>query len=165
MENASKALIIAAEVLLGVMLISFGVYVFNNFGNYSTETTQKIVDTQIAEFNEQFLKFYGQTTYEDGTRGSIKCTIHDIASLANLAQKNNIEYELTGEKGYSDNTFYIQIDLGRKRNLEKYTNSKLTELIKENDLVNDKVKYYYISQEPNISSRTKRVNHVIFKEL
>ena len=34
MENASKALIMAASVLLGVMIISFAVYLFSTFGIY-----------------------------------------------------------------------------------------------------------------------------------
>ena len=33
MENASKALIMAASVLLGVMIISFAVYLFSTFGS------------------------------------------------------------------------------------------------------------------------------------
>ena len=36
MENASKALIMAASVLLGVMIISFAVYLFSTFGSYSS---------------------------------------------------------------------------------------------------------------------------------
>ncbi len=102
MENASKALIMAGEILLGVMLISIAVYAFNHFGGYSKETNQKIEDVQIAEFNQQFLKFYGQTEYP-GELGNmekdyIRCTIHDIVSLANLAKKNNTEYELLRKK-------------------------------------------------------------------
>ena len=37
MENASKALIMAAGVLLGVMIISFAVYLFSTFGSYSND--------------------------------------------------------------------------------------------------------------------------------
>ena len=45
MENASKALIMAAEILIGVMIISVGVYLFNMFANYSSERYKKIEDT------------------------------------------------------------------------------------------------------------------------
>ena len=38
MENASKALIMAAEILVGVMIISIGVYLFNTLGQYSADT-------------------------------------------------------------------------------------------------------------------------------
>ena len=34
MENASKALIMAAEVLIGVIIISIGVALFTIFSNY-----------------------------------------------------------------------------------------------------------------------------------
>ena len=83
MENASKALIMVAEILIGVMIISVGVYLFNMFANYSSERYKKIEDTQIAEFNSQFLIYYGNG--QDGK--PIECTIHNIVGLANLAQK------------------------------------------------------------------------------
>ena len=34
MENASKALIIAAEVLIGLLIISLAVYLFTSFRNF-----------------------------------------------------------------------------------------------------------------------------------
>ena len=57
MENASKALIMAAEILIGVMIISIGVYLFNTLGQYSAETTAEMEETQQAQFNNQFLKY------------------------------------------------------------------------------------------------------------
>lgn len=167
MENASKALIMAAEILVGVMIISIGVYLFNVFGKYSADTTQKIYDAQIAEFNNQFLKFYGERINADGKSEPIKVTIHDIASLANLAQKNNIQYEITNEPGYSENTYYIQIDCGNKKNLEKYTNDKLVELIKANDIdVTTNETKYYKCVEYNVNEETtKTVNYMKFVEI
>ena len=94
MENASKALIMAAEILIGVMIISAGVYLFNTFGRYSADATKKIEQAQIDTFNDQFLKYYGSVTKYDETKQKdvvepVKCTIHDIVNLANLAKKNN----------------------------------------------------------------------------
>lgn len=108
MENASKALIMAAEVLIGVMIISIGVYLFNVFGQYSADNTKRIEDTQISEFNNQFLKFYGSRTNDEGKVEPIKCTIHDIVSLANLAKENNKNYGLEKE---DNKTRYIRIDI------------------------------------------------------
>ena len=59
MENASKALIMAAEILIGVIIISIGVFLFSSLGKYSADITADLEETQIAKFNEQFLKFYG----------------------------------------------------------------------------------------------------------
>lgn len=52
MENASKALLIAAAVLIVILLIAFGMRIFNSTGNTSskaTETGEKLTEqTGIA---------------------------------------------------------------------------------------------------------------------
>lgn len=165
MENASKALIMAAEILIGVMIISVAVYLFNTFGSYSADTSQKIEQAQIDKFNNEFLKYYG------ADEQPIKCTIYDIVNLANLAKKNNIELNLEKESGYAVNTRYIQIDIKNKKNIEKYTDEKLTDLIKENDLQKDdsnnilsEIKYYKCIQ-CDINKNTKYVNYMKFVEI
>lgn len=182
MENASKALIIAAEVLIGVMILSIGVYLFSTFAGYSADRYKEIEDTQIAEFNNKFLKFYGTRINDSGKEVPIECTIHDIISLANLAQKNNLENELIEEKRQGNNLFqvksninlenslYVQIDLGNIKNLELKSNSYFVELIKEYDLENDdlgkktKIKYYKCTVcEPK--GNNKRINYVKFEEI
>ena len=174
MEDASKALIMAAEILIGVMIISAGVYLFNIFGDYSADSTKKIEQAQIDTFNDQFLKYYSGTTATDGTSGTIiKCTIHDIVNLANLAKKNNTELGLENESGYASNTRYIQIDIkgSRSKNLEKKKEEDLTKLIKDNDLAKDKDSNitaktkYYKCIECKINENTKYVNYMKFEEI
>lgn len=183
MENASKALIMAAEILIGVMIISFGVYIFNMFGKYSEERHNEIEELQIAEFNDRFYKFYGTTLNSAGVSRPIECTIHDIVSLANFAQKYNLENSLIEEKIQGNNSYkkidgvtttnslYIQIDLrGESENLELKSNSYLVNLIKENDLKEDaqgkktETKYYKCTVcEPQ--GGNKRINYVKFEEI
>lgn len=176
MENASKALIMAAEILIGVMIISAGVYLFNTFGSYSADATKKIEQSQIDTFNDQFLKYYGSVTKYDETKQQdvvepVKCTIHDIVNLANLAKKNNTELGLENESGYASNTRYIQIDIKGSKNLEKTKEEDLTKLIKDNDLAKDKdsnitaeTKYYKCT-EANVNENTKYVNYMKFEEI
>lgn len=164
MENASKALIMAAEILLGVMIVSVGVYLFNTLGNYSAETTKKIEEAQIDQFNNQFLKYYNK-----------KCTIHDIVDLANLARKINEENGFSTAQTVTDYenypNIYVQIDLGKdKKNLESWRQDKLITLIKENDIIEDVsgypvIKYFYCKDQPGISNITKRVNYMKFVEI
>lgn len=170
MENASKALIMAAEILLGVMIISIAVYLFNVFGDYSKETADKIADAQIAQFNNQFLKYTGYRTNEKDELEPVKVTIHDIASLANLAKKNNTEYELTKDDYTPEGTtFYIRIDIGNsEKYVEEYSEQKMIELIKKNALntLTNEIKYYQCA-DPNIhiSEHTKKVNYLKFVEI
>ena len=195
MENASKALIMAASVLLGVMILSIGVYLFYVYGNYSAEAYQRMEDNQIAEFNAQFLKYYGNTkrSYVDENgnvqevQGPILCTIQDIMSLANLAAKNNIQYEVNDQARYDENTQYIQIDIGTNRdtqNIEKWNNDQKIECIQENSTklqnkldangrveldengnpIQETVIKNYICTDARISEVTKRIYYMRFVE-
>lgn len=175
MENASKALLMAASVILGLMIISVGVALFNSFGGSSASIMNKIEKNKIAEFNNQFLKFYGETTEENEKTGKeeivpIKLTIHDVITLANLAKKNNIEYEVQDQNGWKDNSYYIQVTLMKKYgNLEKCEENILTDLIQNNDLVRNEngeltTKYYYIT-DLEVSTSKGRVVYVEIAEL
>ena len=163
MENASKALIMAGEILIGIMIVSIAVYLFNMMGEYSRNTNKAIEDTQIAQFNSQFLKYEGST----------ECTIHDIVSLANLANKHNKEYEIDSETGEkSDNTLYVQIDIKNvKTNIER-SSTDLVGLIKNYSLKTDPSTGTYTSETKyykcikcDINPNTRRVNYIVFTEM
>ncbi len=100
MENASKALLMAAGVLIGLMIISLAVFLFSNFGGTSAKIYEQVRENQIKQFNSQF------TAYVDNTN----VTIYDVVSMANLATQNNKEH------GYSKKTAegkddYISVEM------------------------------------------------------
>ena len=168
MENASKALIMAASVLVGVMILSIVVYLFYTYGQYSAETYKKMEDAQIAQFNSQFLKYYGSTGLDQDE--PIQCTIHDIISLANLAKQNNISNDVDNVKEYEqkENTYYIAIDIGNKTNIQNYSNAAQIDLIKNNSTVIEPngiaVTKYYKCIQADVSNSTKRVYYMKFEE-
>ena len=85
MENASKALIMAGGVLIGILILSLAAYLFLSFGAKSQEIHSRIDETQLNRYNAQY------NIYADRT----DITIYDIISLANLAkenEKNNSTY-------------------------------------------------------------------------
>lgn len=123
MENASKALIMAAEVMIGVLVLSLMSYLFITFGSNSSEIAKQMDENKLAEFNSQFDKYKGKSDI----------TIHDIVSLANLAMENNEYYELTNS---TDSNYYISVVLigegtieKKEQTLEKFE-EKMTELLK-----------------------------------
>ena len=59
MENASKALIMAASVLIGVVISSLAVDLFSSFSGSANEIAGQIEEGQLQQFNNQF------TSYED----------------------------------------------------------------------------------------------------
>lgn len=83
MENASKALLMAAGVLIGLLVLSLMVYLFASFATTSAQMHQENKQQQIDQFNSQFV------TYE----GKESVNIYDIVTVANLATENNQYYE------------------------------------------------------------------------
>lgn len=100
MENASKALILAAEVLIGILLISTAVYLFTSYSSVTNDIEYQMEESQIASFNSNF------TSYE--TKEYI--TIYDVISIANLATQNNANYDFGNSNGYSlGKDYYIEV--------------------------------------------------------
>ena len=58
MENASKALIIAGAILLSILIIALGIYVFNMAKGVTD--TKALDDLEIQQFNQQFTSYRGQ---------------------------------------------------------------------------------------------------------
>ena len=83
MENASKALLMAGGVLVGLLVLSLAVYLFVTFGANAKEIRDEIDSTQLTKFNANF------NIYAD--RNDI--TIYNIISLVNLAKENNDYYK------------------------------------------------------------------------
>ena len=89
MENASKALIMAGGVLIGILIISLAVYLFVDFGSTSAQINDQNAQKQITEFNSKFTAYEG---YKDED-GNWIITIYDIISLAGYAKENNEYYK------------------------------------------------------------------------
>lgn len=172
MENASKALIMAASVLLGVMILSIGAALYNSFSNFGADTTAKIQERQISEFNNNFLKYYGKVTVEENNKTvseTIKVTAHDIISVTNLAKKNNLQYEIeedkkiAEQKHYNDNTYYIQVNF-KNTQMETKDEKFFIDFLKNNSLKNEEEPIYFMCSEVHISDTTKRVTYITFDD-
>lgn len=72
MENASKALIMAGSVLIGLMIIGALLLMFNNLNNYQSTDVQTTREAQVIQFNNQY-----ETFNRKNVRGS------DLYSLLN----------------------------------------------------------------------------------
>lgn len=71
MENASKALIIAGAILLAILLISLGIFIFNQAQD--TVNNSGMTEAEISSFNNKFLK------YEGTQKGSVvKSAINEV---------------------------------------------------------------------------------------
>lgn len=176
MENASKALLITATVLVGVMLVSLGVYLFTIFGDFSSDMHKELNQKNIDEFNAQFIKY---ESYKDENTKEWKntCRAQDIVSIANIARENNNKYEYTtsDEKtGY----YYVKVKLKQgshtienfeAKSLEDYKNFLRqysgTEKVDE---ITGKKYYeiiYFKCTDIKINPDSKRVCSITFEQL
>lgn len=85
----------AAAILISVIILSLGVYLFIYFSDYAKGVNDDVRDNQVSQFNSQFLLFEGK-----------ELTIYDVITLANLAKDYNESNELS-----SDNVAYITVNL------------------------------------------------------
>lgn len=160
MENASKALIMAAGVLIGILILSLAVYLFANFGAASAEIHRENDASRINQFNTQFTQYEGKSNI----------TIYDVVTVANLAKNNNEEYELTSS---TDNNFYVTVNLkgtSTRNNLEKMTDAQLQQLLRNEiqvDTTDDEGSTYQTlptyTCKVTINSNTERVSTVVFE--
>ena len=54
MENASKALVIAGGILLGIIVISLFMYMFNNASALMDSTSENTEESELLRFNQGF---------------------------------------------------------------------------------------------------------------
>lgn len=152
MENASKALIMAVSIILGIMIITFLCFVFGMLKNYNSKNIVKIEETETASFNKEFFKYY-----ENG-KDAIKVTAHDIISISNFVKENNLKYDV---KEATQNSYYVTIDVYTKSekiyNFEKINQDEYTNFLEQNKT--------FKCSEIRINKITKRVEYVKYEEV
>lgn len=82
MENSSKALLIIAEVMVGVLLLSLVAALFFLFDNYQQKTQENINSKELYEFNARFL------AYEDK-----ELTPQDVLTIFNMVKEYNLKFD------------------------------------------------------------------------
>ena len=152
MENAVKALLIAAGVLMGIIIVTLGVNLYSSLSKYVESTQNEIAMTELQKFNDQFFKY---VNYNDDTRTTeFILTIQDVVTAANIAYENNKFYELPE---YKEGSYYVIVKLDGSA-LEKNITSN-SAIILQNGLGQ---KYICSSTDVKISSVTGRVYEINF---
>ena len=108
MENASKALIMAGSILIGVLLVALMVYFFTSASGVRRSYSQHINNTRMTEFNTKFTKYAIGAGQYINSGGTDYATIHDIITLANYAEEFN--------EGLDDDSYdFISIEINGSR--------------------------------------------------
>lgn len=177
MENASKALLMAAGVLIGVLILTLAVYLFATFGATSAELHKQQATDRLNEFNSQF------TSYE----GKEGLTIYDVITVANLATESNKYYNIQTKNvsdftllppNQSDNyvsvfvknmniAYGIEVSTPTKsgKEKEKENDEKNNKLIQDESIDNNTNSLPKYRCETHISNVTQRVYAVVFTQI
>ena len=117
MENASKALLMAAGILVGVLILSLAAFLYTDYRTRAGEIGRRNTEQQLAEFNTQY------TIYEN--RDDL--TIYDVVNVANMAHENNEQYMYTNvyTTDYKITVYLNSIEI------QDYTQEQFDEKIKE----------------------------------
>ena len=79
MENASKALIIAGAILLSILIIAIGMYIYNSSQNSINEAASQISAQEVQSFNQTW------EMYEGAQSGSnVRSLISKMSSNAKI---------------------------------------------------------------------------------
>jgi len=81
MENASKALIIAGAILLSILIIAIGMYIYNSSQGAITGAATQMTSTEIQSFNRLWEMYEGTQT---GT--NVKDLISKLISNAKASE-------------------------------------------------------------------------------
>jgi Tfp pilus assembly protein PilE len=113
MENATKALLIAAGILIAIMVVTLLILGWNSISEYYQENSESTKQTQLSEFNQQFERYAN----ESSIRGS------DMLSLISKIDDYNTRQASDGGDGYQKMKITISIK-STDLSYMKYANSK-----------------------------------------
>lgn len=140
MENATKAMLIAAGLLIGVMIMSLGVALYNELANYVASSNERIMNNEINTFNTQYTKYLGKSNL----------TIQDVVTVANMAFENN-----------NNSSFYIEVYLNGAQIESEIQNINSSYYI--SNLLNNNLEKTYTCNTVDISDTTARVYKISFQ--
>ena len=169
MENASRALLMAAGVLVGVLLLSLAVYLFTIFGDFGSDMTTQMNEKNISEFNAQFIKY--QSYQNENGEWQNLCRAQDVVTIANLAKENNNKYEYT-VSDMSTGYYYVRVIVKTghitKNNYETASLEEYTNFLKQfSGSLQDGVFNitYFKCTNIQINPNSKRVCSVTFEQV
>lgn len=85
MENATKALLIAAAILVAILIISLGLAVYNKAAN-ATDSAD-LSQAQVQSYNEKFLKYEGTSKRGSEVNALLETVLNHNMTVADKSQQ------------------------------------------------------------------------------
>ena len=168
MENASKALIIAGEILIGILILSLASYMIIQFGNFSKNMNEQMSATEIRSFNVKFTNFSGRSNI----------SMQEIATIVNFAKQSNNKYNVSPGDAY-----YVDVKIDGSSVLDDSVNQFLEEnnntiyyscnivlsqievQTLDDNLISIRAKRNYIDNDITYNEATQLVNMINFHKI
>ena len=153
MENAVKALYMAAGVLIGIMILSLAVVLFSSLQGYMEETNKQIMFNEVTRFNAKYTKYV-----------DTELTIQEIITVAGEAYENNKSYNIDPNAwNESSNSLYIAIYLENNGRIDQKMgeNGEMVELLGNNNA--SVQKYKCANSDVEYSENTGKIFKMTFR--
>ncbi len=126
MENASKALIIAGAILLSILIISLGIFIFQQAKG--AVNTDSIDQMQVDAFNGKFDQYVGTKIRGAQVKALINAVNTNNNTTDDEGKKVEIQYQggLTAAKISTGKTYTVDIPEGK----DGHTSAGLIRIIK-----------------------------------
>ncbi|MBR3882319.1 MAG: hypothetical protein IKJ36_03520 [Clostridia bacterium] len=137
MENASKALLIAGAILISILIIAIGMFIYNSAQSTINNSMQSMSTQEVQAFNNEFMSFEGK---QSGS--NIKAMIGTLIANANTYRDEPSKIPVL---------YFDQVDVGSSLNNVKAVVTKAAEpgdYIKQLNLIRNKVEpkhQYWVS--------------------
>lgn len=137
MENASKALLIAGAILISILIIAIGMFIYNSAQSTINNSMQSMSTQEVQAFNNEFMSFEGK---QSGS--NIKAMIGTLIANANTYRDEPSKIPVL---------YFDQVDVSKSLNNVKAVVTKAAEpgnYIKQLNLIRNKVEpkhQYWVS--------------------
>lgn len=113
MENASKALLMAGGILIGVLILALMVTLFVSSSELSNNYEKSKKSEAIQQFNVNFTQYLGQDL-----------TTHEMITLCNFAKKENnkiTQVDIVSEYAQDKGQIVLDVNVAGQKNPGKNT--------------------------------------------
>ena len=120
MENASKALIIAGAILLSILIIAIGMYIYNSSQNTINEAGSQISAQEVQSFNQTWEMYEG---VQSGA--NVRSLISKMASNAKANENEETRLpDLMCQATSNKNNITVISSIGNKININGFNNAR-----------------------------------------
>ena len=128
MENASKALLMAAGLLISVIVLSLIVFIYITFSNSTQQSVKQMELSKLTAFNSKYLNYDGRKDL----------TFYDIVNVVSLAKSDNENSDYGIKVKFFSASSYSSLDLTDKTISIESLKQKLTALNRDGDVMESK---------------------------